>query len=86
MLVRLAPPAHAEDIADEVYTLVATNVVPCDGVVLTHEVVDGRAALELAVVDPSVDTDALRSVIDQIGAESERLIGLWHPDLPDSGA
>lgn len=86
VLLRLAAPAHADDIADEVYTLVAANVPAPDGVRLTHAVVDERTALELVVLDASLDVEAVRSLVDDIGAESERLIGLWHPAMPESGA
>jgi hypothetical protein len=86
VLLRLAPPAHAEDIADQVYFLVVDEINPPEAVLVGHTVVDQRPAIEVTVTDASVDRDELRSVIEWIGAESERLIDLWHPHLPEDGA
>lgn len=86
VLLRLAPPAHADDIADEVYEQLAADVHPPHGVVLEHVVLDDRPALRVTLGDPSIDVEILRSVIDEIGADSERLIALWHPELPENGA
>jgi hypothetical protein len=86
VLVRLSPVTHADDIADEVYEQVARNVRPGHGVVLMHAIVDGRAALEMVAEDGTATHDELRSVIAEVVAEFDRLVGLWHPHLPRDGA
>jgi len=79
-------PDPIDDCAHEEYEFVAANVRPPDAVVLTQVVVDGRDALEVSLEDPSVETAALRRVIQEIVAEAERLFALWHPELPEDGA
>lgn len=86
VLVRLSPVTHAEDIADEVYEQVARNVRPGHGVVLMHAIVGGRAALEMVAEDANVSHEELRTVIAEVVAEFDRLVGLWHPHLPQDGA
>jgi hypothetical protein len=86
VLLRLGPRAHAEDIADEVYVGVLHHVEPPEGVIVEHVVTGGGPAIEITVAHGSVDIAALRSAVDRIGSESERLIELWHPHLPPDGA
>lgn len=86
VLVRLSPVTHAEDIADEVYEQVARNVRPGHGMVLMHAIVEGRAALEMVAEDSSATHEELQSVIADVVAEFDRLVGLWHPHLPADGA
>lgn len=86
VLVRLAGPVGVDDLSDEVYTLVALHVADREGVVVTHVVLHDRPAIEVVVTDDAVSRTVIRSVIEELVAEADRLVALWHPDLPDTGA